>query len=95
MRSCSNSNAELDALGLEDEEEGTSYLADLNKAPDFIDEAPVELTEVRISNLLPNLCSLRVLYIAISGNPGSHQDHLSTLPPFLPVLNFHAYTICV
>ncbi|KAI9457964.1 vacuolar protein sorting-associated protein 60 [Lactarius psammicola] len=37
--------AELDALGMDDEEEGTSYLADLNKAPDFIDEAPVEVTE--------------------------------------------------
>jgi charged multivesicular body protein 5 len=37
--------AELDALGLEDEEEGPSYLADLNKTPDFIDEAPAELTE--------------------------------------------------
>ncbi|OCH92139.1 hypothetical protein OBBRIDRAFT_751785 [Obba rivulosa] len=37
--------AELDALELEDEEEGASYLADLNKAPDFIDEAPVELNE--------------------------------------------------
>ncbi|KAG2013810.1 hypothetical protein CC2G_010679 [Coprinopsis cinerea AmutBmut pab1-1] len=35
--------AELDALELEEEEEGPSYLADLNKAPDFIDEAPVEL----------------------------------------------------
>ena len=40
---------------MEDEEEGTSYLADLNKAPDFIDEAPAELTEVRISNSLPVL----------------------------------------
>jgi len=37
--------AELDALQLEDEEEGPSYLADLNKAPDFIDEAPVEESE--------------------------------------------------
>ncbi|KJA29903.1 hypothetical protein HYPSUDRAFT_31935 [Hypholoma sublateritium FD-334 SS-4] len=34
--------AELDALALEEEEEGPSYLADLNKMPDFIDEAPVE-----------------------------------------------------
>ncbi|CAA7259625.1 unnamed protein product [Cyclocybe aegerita] len=35
--------AELDALALEpEEEEGPSYLADLNKVPDFIDEAPVE-----------------------------------------------------
>jgi charged multivesicular body protein 5 len=33
---------------MEEEEEGTSYLADLNKAPDFIDEAPFEVTEVRI-----------------------------------------------
>ena len=37
---------------MDEEEEGTSYLADLNKAPDFIDEAPVEVTEVRISNSL-------------------------------------------
>jgi len=37
--------AELDALALEEEEEGPSYLADLNKAPDFIDEPPVELAE--------------------------------------------------
>ncbi|KAF8529107.1 vacuolar protein sorting-associated protein 60 [Hysterangium stoloniferum] len=33
--------AELDALQLEEEEE-PSYLADLNKVPDFVDEAPVE-----------------------------------------------------
>jgi charged multivesicular body protein 5 len=39
-------DAELDALGME-EEEGESYLADLNKAPDFIDEAPIEAPEVR------------------------------------------------
>lgn len=38
--------AELDALQFEEEEEGSSYLADLNKAPDFIDEPPVEETEV-------------------------------------------------
>ncbi|KAG6842024.1 hypothetical protein C0991_003550 [Blastosporella zonata] len=37
--------AELDALALEEEDEGTSYLADLNKVPDFIDEAPVEVGE--------------------------------------------------
>jgi charged multivesicular body protein 5 len=40
--------AELDALALEEEIEGPSYLADLNKVPDFIDEPPVELGEVRI-----------------------------------------------
>ncbi|KAJ2931718.1 hypothetical protein H1R20_g5507, partial [Candolleomyces eurysporus] len=37
--------AELDALALEQEEEGPSYLADLNKVPDFIDEPPVEVGE--------------------------------------------------
>ncbi|KAH7911553.1 Snf7 family [Hygrophoropsis aurantiaca] len=37
--------AELDALALEEEEEGTSYLTDLNKVPDFVDEPPVELGE--------------------------------------------------
>jgi charged multivesicular body protein 5 len=31
---------------MEEEEEGGSYLADLNKAPDFIDEAPIESPEV-------------------------------------------------
>uniref|UniRef100_A0A8H7XYQ0 Charged multivesicular body protein 5 n=1 Tax=Psilocybe cubensis TaxID=181762 RepID=A0A8H7XYQ0_PSICU len=36
---------ELDALALEEEEEGPSYLADLNKVPDFIDEPPVEVGE--------------------------------------------------
>jgi charged multivesicular body protein 5 len=29
-----------------EEEEGESYLADLSKAPDFIDEAPIEAPEV-------------------------------------------------
>lgn len=37
--------AELDALQLEEEEEGPSYLSDLNKVPDFLDEPPVELSE--------------------------------------------------
>nr|GAT53030.1 vacuolar protein sorting-associated protein 60 [Mycena chlorophos] len=37
--------AELDALQLEEEEEGTSYLSDLNKVPDFVDEPPVEVSE--------------------------------------------------
>ncbi|KAF9780323.1 Snf7 family [Thelephora terrestris] len=40
--------AELDALALEEEEEGPSYLADLNKAPDFIDEPPVEMAELAL-----------------------------------------------
>ncbi|KAI0677372.1 vacuolar protein sorting-associated protein 60 [Trametes maxima] len=37
--------AELDALELEVEEDGPSYLNDLNKVPDFVDEPPVELSE--------------------------------------------------
>jgi len=37
--------AELDALQLEDEEESTSYLADISKVPDFVDEPPVENVE--------------------------------------------------
>ncbi len=41
-----NVSTELDALQFEEEEEGTSYLADLNKVPDFVDEPPVELSEV-------------------------------------------------
>ncbi|THH30692.1 hypothetical protein EUX98_g3487 [Antrodiella citrinella] len=41
----SDLQAELDALELEGEEEGPSYLSDLNKVPDFVDEPPVELSE--------------------------------------------------
>ncbi|EKM80009.1 hypothetical protein AGABI1DRAFT_113246 [Agaricus bisporus var. burnettii JB137-S8] len=37
--------AELEALALDEEEEGPSYLSDLNKVPDFVDEAPVEIPE--------------------------------------------------
>ncbi|KAG2042211.1 Snf7 family [Suillus americanus] len=37
--------AELDALQLEEEEEGPSYLSDLNKVPDFVDETPAEISE--------------------------------------------------
>ncbi|KXN89548.1 Charged multivesicular body protein 5 [Leucoagaricus sp. SymC.cos] len=37
--------AELEALALEPEEEEASYLTDLNKVPDFIDEPPVEVPE--------------------------------------------------
>ena len=40
---------ELDALELEAEEEGPSYLSDLKKVPDFVDEAPVEVSEVSYS----------------------------------------------
>lgn len=39
---------ELDALQFEEEEEGTSYLADINKVPDFVDEPPVEIAEVSL-----------------------------------------------
>lgn len=42
-----HATTELDALELDVEEEGPSYLADINKVPDFIDEPPVELSEVR------------------------------------------------
>jgi len=37
--------AELDALQFEEEEEGTSYLTEINKVPDFVDDPPAELNE--------------------------------------------------
>jgi charged multivesicular body protein 5 len=37
---------ELEQLALEVDEEGPTYLADVNRVPDFIDEAPVEASEV-------------------------------------------------
>jgi hypothetical protein len=42
------STLELDALQFEEEEEGTSYLTDLNKVPDFVDEAPIETEDVSL-----------------------------------------------
>ena len=42
---------ELDALALEEEEEGPSYLADLNKVPDFVDEAPIDVGAVSLQLL--------------------------------------------
>lgn len=44
---------ELDALQLEEEEE-PSYLADINKVPDFVDEAPLE--EVRLCRVVSRQC---------------------------------------
>ena len=57
------SSTELDALALEEEEEGPSYLADLNKVPDFIDEAPVEIGQVRILFPSTQLTFIRLLCI--------------------------------
>jgi len=37
--------AELDALALEEVDAGPSYLTDLSKAPDFIDETPTEMQD--------------------------------------------------
>lgn len=51
---------ELDALQLEEDDEAASYLADINKVPDFVDEAPVEevrLTHAPFSRDLNSLCS--------------------------------------
>lgn len=40
---------ELDALQLDEEDEGASYLADISKVPDFVDEPPMEMSEVRVN----------------------------------------------
>lgn len=53
---------ELDALQFEEEEEGPSYLSDLNSVPDFVDEAPVESRDVSFaesylfSDIQPDSC---------------------------------------
>lgn len=52
---------ELDALQFEEEEEGPSYLSDMNKVPDFIDEPPVEMSEVRCSVLRYNSLLIHAL----------------------------------
>lgn len=50
-------SSELDALQFDEEEEGTSYLADINKVPDFIDEPPVEVSDVSGDNILMPLAT--------------------------------------
>ena len=70
--------SELDALQLEEEEEGPSYLADLNKAPDFVDEPPVEEAEVRVTTL----CIAHSLSIApLDPGEGSCEDKLMSSSP--------------
>lgn len=50
---CANAeHPELDALELEEDAEGASYLADINKVPDYLDEAPLEENEVSRSQKL-------------------------------------------
>lgn len=63
---------ELDALALEEEEESTSYLADLNKVPDFVDEPPVELGE---ASTLPQNSELDLKLFLVS-HTSSRQDDL-------------------
>ena len=76
---------------MEDEEEGTSYLADINQAPDFIDEPPLEATEVRISQSLPKLPVLTLCIIHSRLRSAQKPSRpLSTLPP---ISNFHVHTI--
>lgn len=62
-----------------EEEEGESYLADLNKAPDFIDEAPIEAPEVRhpvqfFYTIIGYL--FRGPFAVLSDNAGGHQDYV-------------------
>lgn len=53
---------ELDALQLEEEEEGASYLSDISKVPDFVDEPPVEVAEVSQSRFEYASSDLIILY---------------------------------
>ena len=91
-------NAELDALGMEEEEEGSSYLADLNKAPDFIDEAPIEAPEVRhLSFLLIIRYSYRGPFTVISDNARGHQDNIVGTRVLFPtniLVRWIMYSIC-
>ena len=64
---------ELDALQFEEEEEGPSYLADLNKAPDFIDETPIEQTEVWHTYLMLNGL-LNDFHPLLGAGEGSSED---------------------
>ena len=61
-------------MALEEEEEGTSYLADLNKVPDFIDEPPVEVGEVCNLLLQSILSDTHICFIKDPGSAGGHPD---------------------
>jgi hypothetical protein len=47
---------------LEEEEEGASYLTDLSKVPDFVDEPPVEVKDVSRSEFGCAISGLMFLY---------------------------------
>ena len=70
---------ELDALELDGEEEGASYLADLSKAPDFIDEAPVELPKEFSMNTYQDLAHhfkiICQLFVHVAALPQSERHH--------------------
>lgn len=67
---------------MDEETEGTSYLADLNKAPDFIDEAPIEVAEVSCTNsFLPARAELCRNFTA--AREGSRKDDRMKIQLFL------------
>ena len=74
---------ELDALALEPPEEaGPSYLSDLNKMPDFIDEAPIDVGEVGKHFLFKD----SILKGISDTQTRSRQDNGLTNTRFIPFL---------
>ena len=60
---------ELDALELEGEEEGTSYLSNINEVPDFIDEPPVEVGVGEVSPAIFSIYAFLSLKVNFQQNP--------------------------
>ena len=71
------SRIELDALELEEEEEGPTYLSDLNKVPDFIDEPPVE--EVCRTNNLDSMQNIDIVTLVTAEARGYQGNNLVRL----------------
>lgn len=64
--------AELDALELDVEEEGPSYLTNLNQVPDFVDEPPVEAVEVCF---LPVVFQRPLLIVSLACYQGASRGY--------------------
>ncbi|KAI0034114.1 Snf7-domain-containing protein [Vararia minispora EC-137] len=71
--------ADLEAgtSSLSAEESGPSYLAELSKAPDFIDEAPVELQDVSNMLLLSSRCPFASRFHPLSLKRSGQQSECS------------------
>ena len=91
--------AELEALELEVEEEGPSYLNDLGKVPDYLDEEPVENTAEVSNPFISHLWEAGHLRHLLDTGPTSggaeeHRLRVTMILPY-PFLSLSSFSVLV